>query len=121
MPSRGEAAWGEAVYSLTRRSQQPAEPETAPVRQAIVRACMQSLYAKMPASALLQVEPVLKSFKGLLNLGNRGQKVLLIAYKGGLSKKCMLKRALVQKMLLSHWGHQAMGATDPSMFKIICR
>ena len=82
---------------------------------------MQSLYAKMPASALLQVEPVLKSFKGLLNLGNRGQKVLLIAYKGGLSKKCMLKRALVQKMLLSHWGHQAMGATDPSMFKIICR
>ena len=92
---------------------------------------MQSLYAKMPASALLQVEPVLKSFKGLLNLGNRGQKVLLIAYKGGLSKKCLLsglskkcslKRALVQKMLLSHWGQQAMGATgDPSMFGIICR
>src|SRR5262249_44949251 len=82
----------------TRRSQRPRNPRLP---------CIQSRYAKMPASALLQVEPVLKSCKDLLNLGNRGQKVLLIAYKGGLSKKrllsglskkCLFKRALVQKM-----------------------
>jgi hypothetical protein len=39
-----------------------------------------------------------------------------------LVQKMFLDKALVQKMLLSHWGQQAMGATgDPSMFRVICR